>query len=379
MSGNDFNLRLINGWQRGFPLCPRPYQAMAREMKSSERHILQLLAAFLEKGLISRVGAVVRPNTAGASTLAALKAKPDEMERLAALINQEKGVNHNYQREGSEYNLWFVATAPDRAGLDDMLGRISQRTGRQLLDLPMRRAFHIDLGFAIGNGASPIRSQQNGLAQAAPSAPPKASDDDRALLAAMEDGLPLAPQPYALLGRKLGISESRVISQIGSLLRRGIISRLGLVVRHRKMGFVHNAMAVWDIDDQLVAGLGSRLARQPFVTLCYERRRALPDWPFNLYCMIHGRDRSLVRRQAAKLNQIAGEAASDHKLLFSTRCFRQSGPRFSSPAGGREGETPGNNAKIRGNGPAKGGRGTMAGSNRKAETRLSLSMELGHG
>lgn len=154
---------------------------------------------------------------------------------------------------------------------------------------------------------------------------------DRALLAAIEDGLPVVSQPYAEVARLIGTTEDDVIERLHRLLGDGVIKRLGLVIRHRALGFKANAMVVWDIPDEDVDRVAARLTEHPYVTLCYRRPRRLPDWPYNVFCMVHGRDRKTVEDQIARLTAEAGLSETPNAILFSRRCFKQRGARFSSP------------------------------------------------
>ncbi|MGD8842753.1 MAG: AsnC family transcriptional regulator [Gammaproteobacteria bacterium] len=153
---------------------------------------------------------------------------------------------------------------------------------------------------------------------------------NRALLQAIEGGLPLAPRPYARVGEQLGISESQVMRRLQELREQGIIKRLGVVVRHRLLGYRANAMVVWDIPDDQVRTAGRCLGSVPFVTLCYRRPRRLPDWPYNLFTMIHGRDRAQVLERVDHLLHTCGMQDVAHRVLFSQRCFKQRGARYTS-------------------------------------------------
>ena len=342
-------MRLIDGWQRDFPLVARPFAHIAMLEGCRENELIEQVGELLEQGALSRVGAVVRPNTAGASTLAAIRVPPRELLRVASIVNNEPGVNHNYERE-HEFNLWFVATAADRRGIGELLERVSRKTGLEVLNLPLTKAHHIDLGFGLGGGDCPSHAihppktaPENVCGNMAatklphlqkirvqsPQLQTQVSERNKALLAAIEDGLPLVSTPFALVGESLGMDEAEVIERLSRLLADGVISRFGFVVRHRRMGFTNNAMAVWDVDEQTASEMGERFAAQPFVTLCYQRQRAMPHWPYNLYCMIHGRERPVVLEQIKQLNRIMGENSRAHEVLFSNRCFRQRGARFS--------------------------------------------------
>jgi len=145
---NKLDQKLLNDFQHGFPLTPTPYADIARELGMTEAEVLARLEALIAAGAVSRVGAVVRPNTIGVSTLAAMCVPPADLERVAALVSSFPEVNHNYERE-HEFNLWFVVTAPDAAHRQRVLDDIAERTGREVLSFPLLEDYHIDLGFDL--------------------------------------------------------------------------------------------------------------------------------------------------------------------------------------------------------------------------------------
>jgi DNA-binding Lrp family transcriptional regulator len=140
--------RLLDEFQHGFPLEPRPFARMAQQLGISEAAVLESLRRLQAGGTVSRVGPVLAPNRIGTSTLAALAVPAEQLEEIAALVSEYPEVNHNYQRE-HDYNLWFVVTAPNRMRLDAVLADISRRSGLQVLDLPMLEDYFIDLGFRL--------------------------------------------------------------------------------------------------------------------------------------------------------------------------------------------------------------------------------------
>jgi siroheme decarboxylase len=155
------------------------------------------------------------------------------------------------------------------------------------------------------------------------------SERDRLLIAALQDGLPLVARPYAAVGELIGLGEAEVIEAIRRLIAAGVIKRFGVIVRHRELGYRANAMVVWDVPDDRVAHAGRRLAELPFITLCYRRPRRLPDWPYNLFCMIHGCDRRMVEALIERITVAAGLAAQPRAVLFSRRRFKQRGARYA--------------------------------------------------
>jgi len=140
----------------------------------------------------------------------------------------------------------------------------------------------------------------------------------------LELGLPLTPRPYQVLAEKTGLSEYEVMTAIRQWQAHGLIKRFGLVVRHRTLGYTANAMVVWDVPDDRVQAFKS------FITLCYQRPRRLPDWPYNLFCMIHGVDRQRVLSQLKALIEDHGLEQIAHAVLFSTKAYQQRGGRYVS-------------------------------------------------
>lgn len=155
---------------------------------------------------------------------------------------------------------------------------------------------------------------------------------DLKLVEAIQHGLPITTHPYAELGQRCGLSEAEVIERLRRMLEQGNIKRLGVVVRHRELGYRANAMVVWDIEDHQVSAVGQEISRIPFVTLCYRRPRRLPDWPYNLFCMIHGKDRAMVLAHIETLKQQCGLHEVPHDILFSKRRFKQRGAIYRSSA-----------------------------------------------
>ena len=140
--------RLLNEFQHGVPLTPKPFADIARQLGVYETTVLEALNRLQTEGVISRVGAVFRPNRVGASTLAAMAVPADELEAIATIVNGFEEINHNYERE-HRYNLWFVVAADDEDALQTVLAEIERCCGYPLLELPLEDEFHIDLGFDL--------------------------------------------------------------------------------------------------------------------------------------------------------------------------------------------------------------------------------------
>ena len=325
-ANNSLGFHLLNDFQRNFPLCPAPFAELAVRLGVAESAVLRMLEQLRREGKISRVGAVFAPKRIGASTLAAMAVPVEKLGVVADAVNRFPEVNHNYERE-HHFNLWFVVTAGSEGRLQAALGAIEQAAGYPVLALPLLREYHIDLGFPLdgkdGKAAGePVR--------AAAFAPPTILDEiERRLVMALQEGLPLFIRPFSILASRVGCDESEVLERIGRWCAEGVIKRFGVVVRHYELGYAANAMLVHDIPDEDVGRLGELLALEPGITLCYQRPRVLPDWPYNLFCMIHGQVREEVQAKIAELRERLRLTGYAHDVLFSLTRFKQNGARYA--------------------------------------------------
>ncbi|HRD88936.1 MAG TPA: AsnC family transcriptional regulator [Accumulibacter sp.] len=153
-------------------------------------------------------------------------------------------------------------------------------------------------------------------------------DIDRRLVLATQDGLPLVPRPYHQLATQLGIAPSEVMERLLRMLAGGVIRRIGAVPNHYAIGYTANGMSVWDVPDELIDELGVRVGELDFVTHCYHRPRRLPEWPYNLFAMVHGGSRVEVLHQVGEIARLLGAASRAHDVLFSTEILKKTGLRI---------------------------------------------------
>ncbi len=314
-----FSQRLLNDFQRDFPLTPDPYEQLARILGVSADDVMKELELLKSHGKISRIGPVFRPNTVGASTLAAMAVPADKIESVAEVINSFAQVNHNYEREHT-YNLWFVVTDSNKDTLNTTLTTIEEKTGYKLMSLPLLKGYFIDLGFDLSKGSHENKVLDQGVKKDI-----KLPAYSELLIEVAQHGLPLTARPYADLGRQVGLTEQQVIKGLGDLIDAGVIKRLGVVVRHRKLGFQSNAMVVWDVPRDRIDIIGQQMGSQSCVNLCYQRPRLGEQWPYNLFCMIHGRNRDDVLECIDDMRKDMGIQNMSYDILFSQRCFKQRG------------------------------------------------------
>lgn len=335
---------IINNSQKGFPLTSQPYKTIAEQLAkvnivTNELKVFLAIDDLNNQEVLSRVGPVFDHKKAGASTLAALAVPAKDLDKIAGIVNQFDQVNHNYGRE-HVYNLWFVVTASDMVALNNTLANIELLTGLAVLVLPMEASYHIDLAFSINvTGVESATSNQENQ-------PVTFTDSDSdvtsltniekvALRCAIEKGLPTSLLPYQVIAQQLSLTEQQVIMQISLWQEEGLIRRFGLVIKHRKLGYDANAMVVWNIPNDDMDGIAQKLAKCAPVSLCYQRPRRLPDWPYNLFCMIHGTDRALVLQQIDQITEQLGLESIQKDVLFSFKAYKQHGARYGKTKSGK--------------------------------------------
>ena len=152
---------------------------------------------------------------------------------------------------------------------------------------------------------------------------------DERIVRATQGGLPLVAEPYAEIARKIGVPEEEVLSRLKAMLADGRIRRIGAVPNHYALGYAANAMSVWNVADDAVERLGRAVGDLEFVSHCYRRPRRLPHWRYNLFAMVHGRDRGEVEAKVAEITALLGDALHAHDALYSTRILKKTGLRFT--------------------------------------------------
>jgi DNA-binding Lrp family transcriptional regulator len=152
---------------------------------------------------------------------------------------------------------------------------------------------------------------------------------DRRIVLATQAGLPRVARPYHAVAEQVGATPEAVMARLQRMLDDGIIRRIAAVPNHYALGYKANGMTVWDVADARVDALGERVGRLESVSHCYQRPRWLPDWPYNLFAMVHGRDRDEVELQVRQIAELLGDACRGHAILYSTRILKKTGLRIA--------------------------------------------------
>ena len=162
------------------------------------------------------------------------------------------------------------------------------------------------------------------------SARPDLDAVDRRLIVATQAGLPRVSRPYDALAFELEIAPDDVLARLQRMLDSGVIRRIGAVPNHYAIGYTANGMSVWDVDDARIDELGVQVGALAFVTHCYRRPRRLPDWPYNLFAMVHSQNRAEVAARVAEIAALLGGACRAHDILYSTAILKKTGLRISA-------------------------------------------------
>lgn len=162
---------------------------------------------------------------------------------------------------------------------------------------------------------------------------------DRRIVLATQAGLPLVKRPYHAIAEQVGISAEDLMARIDRMLKQGVIRRIGAVPDHYALGYRANGMSVWNVPDAHVDKLGEKVGQLDYVSHCYHRPRILPRWPYNLFAMVHGKDRSGVEEKVGFIAALLGEYNHGHAILFSTQILKKTGLRLQEQQGCRPAES----------------------------------------
>ncbi len=151
---------------------------------------------------------------------------------------------------------------------------------------------------------------------------------DRAIIEATQAGLPLTPRPYATVAELVGSDEATVMARMQAMQDSGVIRRIGAVPNHYVLGFRGNGMSVWEVPEDRIQACGEKVGALDFVSHAYHRPKHPPLWNYNLFAMVHGRDREEVMQKVEQIAALLGDDDLGHEVLFSTRILKKTGLRL---------------------------------------------------
>ncbi len=353
-----------NAWlttvQRDIPLERHPFAAIGRQFGMAESDVITKLQLLFDEGKARRIGGVFDVRGVGyRSALCAATVPEAELEEKAAILIPQPGMTHCYQRGWPEQlprdmveappadspNLWFTLSAQGDAFETTVASIRKDLAPCPVFVMPAIRHFKIDVVFETSAAASSVE-QTSGSSEAEPgrmdgqdvrpslkedvgggeAAPTRLfSDADKALIRAMQGLIPLTPCPYDEIAGALGRDPDDILECLRGWKAAGVLRRVGVILRHRKMGFSANGMCIWNASPEIVESAGKTLASFRDVTHCYERE-VIPGFPYNLFAMMHAGSYESAFERFHALSQAAG--LSDGRVLFSLREFKKTSPRY---------------------------------------------------
>lgn len=320
---------LLLALQKGLPLEEDPLGRLGAPLGLSARQVLERVQELILKGVGRRFGAVFDSASLGyQSTLCAADVPDDRLDHAAAALAPHAGVTHCYQRDGHP-NLWFTLTAPADAHGHEIARISSALAPSEVFSFPALRVFKIEAVFDSRGGSGPATrpaaDRERGSIRRA--AAPPLTEREREVVRRMQGMMPVTGDPFRTLAEELQWDPGEFVRLLARWKEAGILRRVGLIVRHRQVGFAANSMCVWPVPPDRLEEAGRALARSRRVSHCYERPAA-PCFPYNLYAMVHAQSREELEQAFGELSREAG--LSGGKMMWSVREFKKSSPVFFS-------------------------------------------------
>jgi len=321
---------LLNKMQIDFPVDPFPYRIIGKEIGIEETEAWQRVKNLKDNGIIRRLGGVFNSRRLGyKSTLCAVKATADEIPVLTKLLQGITEVTHNYLRD-HVYNMWFTIVALSEERIDQIIAQVRKVQGsHEIYSLPALKVYKIGVRFEFENNNKRKMESDHpdkSLKETTDSFAYILSEKDRQLIRLLQDNLPESLRPYKDIAARLGWDETEVIDITRRLLAHQMLRRLGAVIYHQKAGFTSNAMGVWIVPEENIEQVGTKMAIFKEVSHCYRRPPTLPDWPYNLFSMVHGHSDQECEQIMARLSEVTG--IRDYALLFSKCELKKTSMRY---------------------------------------------------
>jgi siroheme decarboxylase len=329
---DDLDKRLLNRIQSDFPLVARPYEELGRPLGLSEAQVMERIKALRAEHIIRQVSAIFDTKSLGyKSSLVAMRVPPGRIAEAAHIINEHPGVTHNYERN-HEYNLWFTIGVPPTSDLEAIVDRMHELAGAEVT-----RVMYTLRLFKIG-----VNLDMTGERPADATSTPEYGEDDRlrakgfevseldkAVIRELQEDLPVEPRPFLPMAERIGTDEAGLLAAAADLRRRGFLRRFAAILYHRKAGFKANGMGVWAAPPDDVVEIGQRMASFSAVSHCYQRP-TYPDWPYNIFTMVHGRSEEECEDVFRAISKATG--VTNYTSLYSTREYKKTRLLFYTDA-----------------------------------------------
>lgn len=151
-------------------------------------------------------------------------------------------------------------------------------------------------------------------------AEPTISELDKKIVRVLQKDFPLVAEPYQQMADEVGVSIDTFLARVQAMREEKKIRKMGAVLRHREVGFKSNVLTVWQVPEGRLDEVARKMAESPSVSHCYDRTTS-PDWPYNLYTMIHGQSRAECEAIAEDLAEKTG--VTERAMLYSQKEWKK--------------------------------------------------------
>ena len=320
---------LLNLIQVDFPVEARPFDALAQKLGIAEDEVIERLGALKQARIIRQISAIFDTRALGyKSSLVATRAPDDKVDRVARVINAHPGVSHNYRRD-HEFNIWWTIAVPPTSSLEDHVQAVHDIAGGEATRLMHTiQMFKIGVDLDMTGKRSADAKTKIPAYRHSPKAGQPLDDREIAILRELQEDIALEPAPFAGMASRTGIAEQDVLDAARRFVAEGRMRRFAAVLHHRQAGFVANAMSVWKVPEDRIEEVGNAMAGFAAVSHCYQRP-TYPDWPYNVFGMLHGRTKEECEESADAIARETG--VTEHAMLYSTKEYKKVRVRYFTP------------------------------------------------
>ncbi|MFN8632802.1 MAG: AsnC family transcriptional regulator [Chloroflexota bacterium] len=329
---DDLDKRLLNRIQSDFPLVARPFEELGRPLGLSEDEVVERMRALKDGRIVRQISAIFDTKSLGyKSSLVAMHVDPARIAEAARVINEHPGVTHNYERN-HQYNLWFTIAVPPTSDLEAVVQRIHELARAEVTRVMYTlRLFKIGVNLDMTGErppdalAAPEYREQDRLRAREHTV----TELDKRVIRELQEDLTIEARPFKTLAERIGMDEDGLFEVMHSLVERGFMRRMAAILYHRRAGFKANGMGVWAVPEDDVIELGEQMAAFANVSHCY-RRPTYPDWPYNVFTMVHGKSVEECEEVLAAIAKKTG--VTEYISLYSTREYKKTRTKFYTPA-----------------------------------------------
>lgn len=317
---DEADRELLNEIQWTFPLVVRPFDAIAEKFDTTPDAIKERMIRLKGEGVLRQLSAIFDTRRLGyTSSLVAMEIEHDKLEHVAGQINRHPGVSHNYERN-HKFNLWFTLAVPPGSDLKAELAKFDVLDGiKSTRMLPTLQLFKIGVKLdMVDDKKHEIKPSE--VKKDVKNVEFVPDERDKEFIRQLQKDLEITDEPFARAAASLGVTQDEMFAKMRHYEEIGVMRRFAAILRHRQAGFMANGMIVWKVPEERISKVGQTLGSFPQVSHCYERP-TYPDWPYNVFSMIHCKTQDEAREMAGVIQKQIH--VDDYMILFSSREFKK--------------------------------------------------------